>query len=154
MKISYIGIHIYDIPPDADFTAGMLWIYVVGAVYNPILALVKQSVLTFLLRLAGTKPAVRTAVWITAVFNATEMVAVFLVVIFQCTPVEAAWKPEMVSEGRAHCINSIAFGLATGALTILTDLCTLALPIYIFFGLNINRRTKFALIFVFLLGFL
>lgn len=153
MKLAYIGIHIWDVPKDADFAAGLLWIYIVGAVYNPILALVKQSVLTLLLRLAGTKPAVRTAVWITAIFNAAEMVAVFLAVIFQCTPIEAFWKPQLLAEG-GHCIEAVPFGLATGCLTILTDLATLALPIYIFFDLKINKRTKIALIFVFLLGFL
>jgi hypothetical protein len=151
MKLLYIGIHYWDVPTNYDPTSGLLWVYIVGAVYNPILAIVKQSVLIFLLRLGGPKTGVRTAVWIVSALNVTEMIAVFLVVIFQCNPIRANW--DLALAPTAKCINQATFGLTTGALTILTDLTTLAIPMYIFYGLRINRRTKVALILVFLLGF-
>ena len=151
MKLLYIGIHYWNVPTPFDPTSGLIWIYVVGAVYNPILAIVKQSVLIFLLRLSGPKTGVRMAVWIVSGFNVAEMIAVFLVVIFQCNPIAANW--DLASAPTAKCVNQSTFGLTTGALTILTDLTTLAIPIYIFFGLKINRRIKLALILVFMLGF-
>lgn len=151
MKLLYIGIHYWDVPATFDPTRGLLWIYIVGALYNPILAIVKQSVLIFLLRLSGPKTGVRTAVWIVSAFNVAEMIAIFLVVIFQCSPIAANW--DLALAPSAKCVNQSTFGLATGVLTILTDLATLAIPIYIFFGLRINRRIKLALILVFMLGF-
>ena len=158
MKLLFVGIHYWDVPMGdvlANLPKGLMWIYIVGLVYNPILAVVKQSVLVLLLRVAGDgKPYLRTAVWITAVFNAAEMVAVFLVVIFQCSPIEANWNVALLAPGGGgKCIDQIAFGLSTAVLTIVTDLFVLALPIYIFFDLQINKRTKLALIFVFMLGF-
>jgi hypothetical protein len=152
MKLLYVGIHYWDVPADYDPTPGLLWTYIVGAVYNPILAIVKQSVLVFLLRLASTKAGVRYAVWIVSAFNIAEMIAVFLVVIFQCIPIAANWDTAL--DATAKCIDQSVFGLTTGALTILTDLFTLALPIYIFFNLKINKKTKIALNVAFLLGFM
>lgn len=151
MKLLYVGIHFWEVPANFDPTAGLMWIYIVGAIYNPILAIVKQSVLIFLLRLGGTKDGVRAVVWIVSVFNVAEMIAVFFAVIFQCSPIAANW--DLALAPTAHCFDASVFGLTTGGLTILTDLFTLAIPIYIFFDLRINKRTKMALILVFMLGF-
>jgi hypothetical protein len=151
MKLLYIGIHYWEVPATFNPTSGLLWIYVVGAVYNPILAIVKQSVLIFLLRLGGPKTGVHTAVWIVSAFNVAEMIAVFLVVIFQCNPIKANW--DLVLAPTAKCVNQTVFGLTTGGLTILTDLTTLAIPLYIFHSLKINKRAKLALMLVFMLGF-
>lgn len=155
MKKLYIGIHYWETPKYASpaemlraLEPGLIWTYAVGAIYNPILAIVKQSILIFLLRLGGTKPGVRTVVWITAVFNAALMVAVFLVVIFQCNPINHNWK--LYEPGT--CIKQTEFGVSTACLTILTDLIALALPFYIFLDLKIAKRTKIALLFVFALG--
>jgi hypothetical protein len=153
MKLLFVGIHYYDVPVDADFTPGLIWIYIVGAVYNPILAIVKQSILIFLLRLGGTKTGVMTTVWVVSAFNVAEMIAVFFTVLFQCTPIELNWKPVMLAEG-GHCINQAAFGISTAVLTIVTDVITLAIPIYIFVGLNMKLATKMALIVVFMMGFM
>ncbi|KAI0011537.1 hypothetical protein F4779DRAFT_573135 [Xylariaceae sp. FL0662B] len=149
MKALYIGIHYYDVPLETiDATKGLIWIYVVGAVYNPILALVKQSVLIFLLRFSGIKSFIRQVVWGTIIFNTALMVAVFFTVIFQCLPIEKNWKP--LAEGQ--CIKQFDFGISTACLTILTDLIAVALPFYIFLGLKMNKRRKIGLIAVFMLG--
>ncbi|RYO76027.1 hypothetical protein DL766_007702 [Monosporascus sp. MC13-8B] len=150
MKKMFIGIRYWDVPPVFDITPGLMWIYTVGAVYNPILALVKQSVLIFLLRFAGVKSLIRNVVWTTTIFNAALMVAVFFVVLFQCIPVEMNWNPLV----QGHCIQQFKFGVSTACLTILTDLIAVALPFYIVLGLNMNRRRKIGLIGVFMLGIL
>ncbi|KAI3547251.1 integral membrane protein [Colletotrichum filicis] len=95
MKELYIGIHYWDVPLPMNPTTGMIWIYIVGAVYNPILALVKQSVLIFLIRFSGVKDVVRYVVWATATLNLALMIATFVAVIFQCTPIEKNWKPTL-----------------------------------------------------------
>ncbi|OLN87817.1 hypothetical protein CCHL11_00418 [Colletotrichum chlorophyti] len=148
MKELHIGMHYWDVPTPMDPTKGMIWIYIVGAVYNPILALVKQSVLIFLLRFSGVKNVVRNIVWGTAIFNFALMIATFFTVIFQCTPIEMNWKPMMPG----NCIEQFTFGVSTACLTILTDLIAVALPFYIFLGLKMNRKRKIGLMVVFMLG--
>ncbi|KAI2606606.1 hypothetical protein GGR54DRAFT_652290 [Hypoxylon sp. NC1633] len=150
MKALYIGIHYYDVPPTFNPTEGLIWIYAVGAIYQPILTLVKQSVLVFLLRFAGIKAGIRQIVWGTIIFNNVLMVAIFIVVIFQCTPIEMNWN--LSTPG--VCIDHFSFGIAAACLTILTDIVSVALPFYIFLGLQIQQNRKIGLIAVFMLGIL
>lgn len=150
MKELFIGIHYYDVPLPIDPTQGLIWIYVVGAVYQPILTLVKQSVLVFLLRFSGIKAGVRYVVWGTVIFNTLLMVAIFITVIFQCIPIEMNWHPLVLG----HCIEQFKFGVVAACMTIMTDIISVALPFYIFLGLKINKNRKIALIGVFMLGIL
>ncbi|KAK1542027.1 integral membrane protein [Colletotrichum paranaense] len=148
MKELYIGIHYWDVPLPMNPTTGMIWIYIVGAVYNPILALVKQSVLIFLIRFSGVKDVVRYVVWATATFNLALMIATFVAVIFQCTPIEKNWKPTLAGS----CLEQFSFGISTACLTILTDLVSVGLPFYIFLGLKMQKKRKIGLMIVFMLG--
>ncbi|XXG97465.1 hypothetical protein Hte_003767 [Hypoxylon texense] len=148
MKSLYIGIHYYDVPQPFDPTEGLIWIYVVGAVYQPILTLVKQSILVFLLRFSGIKASIRYIVWATIIFNTALMVAIFVTVIFQCTPIELNWHPTVPGS----CIQQFSFGVVAACMTIVTDIIALALPIWVFMGLQMNNKKKFALIGIFTLG--
>ncbi|KAI1802340.1 hypothetical protein F4811DRAFT_563320 [Daldinia bambusicola] len=148
IKALYIGIHYYDVPPSFDPTEGLIWIYVVGAVYQPILTLVKQSVLVFLLRFSGVKAGVRYVVWGTIVFNTVLMIAILLTVIFQCTPIELNWHPLVPG----NCIQQFTFGVVAACMTIMTDIVSVVLPFYIFLSLKIKKNRKMALIGVFMLG--
>ncbi|KAL7624628.1 hypothetical protein AAE478_006197 [Parahypoxylon ruwenzoriense] len=150
MKSLFIGIHYYDVPMPFDPTEGLIWIYIVGAVYQPILTLVKQSVLVFLLRFSGIKSGVRYVVWGTIIFNTLLMVAIFITVIFQCIPIEMNWHPLVPG----HCIEQFKFGVVAACMTIMTDVVAVALPFYIFLGLKINKNRKIGLIGVFMLGIL
>lgn len=146
--MNFIGIHFYDVPQGTDPTPGLIWIFVVGAVYNPVLAFVKQSVLLFILRIAGLDIRVRIVSWVTSFINMAEMLAVFLVVIFQCSPVESFWD---LSLGQ-RCIDQKSFALSTALLTILTDVIMVALPFWVFLGLQMSNKKKIALILVFSMG--
>jgi len=153
MKTNFIGIHIYNVPSPGTYpaTPGLIWNFAVQVLYNPILALVKTSVLIFLLRLGGQKPGVRMTIHALNFSNIALMIAIFLVVMFQCWPVDYNWNPN-IADG--HCIKQDVFYLATAALTILTDVLVLALPIWIFADLKMALKLKLALMFVFLLGFM
>lgn len=148
IKEAFVGIHFYDIPPNANLSSGLIWIFFVGAIYNPVLAFVKQSVLVFILRIAGLNQRVRMVCYLTSVFNMAEMVSALVVVIFQCKPVESFWHVELGQE----CINQEAFAISTTLLTILTDIVVVALPFYVFLGLQMSRKKKIALILVFSMG--
>jgi hypothetical protein len=148
IKTNFVGIPGNQVPPH-DMMESQIWNYAVQILYNPILALVKASVLIFLLRLFGQKDGVRTYILVLNTANILQMLAVFFAIVFQCMPIEFNWNPN-IRGGR--CINQRVLYTSTASFTILTDLLVLALPAYIFSDLKIPKKTKIALLFVFLLG--
>ncbi|KAL2201834.1 CFEM domain-containing protein [Sarocladium strictum] len=152
MRKNFIGVHGVDIPPWFDRQEALRWNYMVQALYNPILALVKTSVLLFLLRISGQNKRVRMYIHALNAFNIALMIAIFFVVIFQCTPVSLAWEIAGPNPPEGTCINGPVFITLTAALTILTDILVLVLPFWIFLGLQMPRRVKWALLGVFALG--
>jgi hypothetical protein len=117
--------------------------------YNPIIALVKNSVLIFLLRLAGNRKSVKQSIWALVALNTALMLAIFIVVIFQCTPIQYNWNPTI--EG-GHCVQQGAFYVSTSTVTLFTDILVLALPFWIVMDLKMTRKMKFAVIGIFFLG--
>ncbi|ORY69615.1 uncharacterized protein BCR38DRAFT_419577 [Pseudomassariella vexata] len=149
IKTNFIGISIHDIPPH-DPTPGAIWNYAVQILYNPILALVKTSVLLSLLRLFGQTPGVRRFILWVNTANLAAMVGILVAVVLQCYPIEKTWEP--LREGT--CIDRRILFVTMASFNILTDLLVLGIPLRILSGLKIPTRTQFALMFVFLLGFL
>lgn len=119
--------------------------------YNPILALVKSSVLIFLSRLFGQKDWIRRFLLWLNVANISQMVAVFFAITLQCLPIAFNWDPT-IRGGR--CVDRRVLFISTAVFNIVTDLLILGLPLWVFSSLKIPKRTKIALLFVFLLGFL
>lgn len=152
MRTAYLGVHTLDIPAAADLSLGMQWNYVIQILYNPILALVKSSVLLFLLRFSGHRRSVKYCIHVLNIFNLALMLAIFLVVIFQCTPIAYFWQQLRDPTASGTCIDSGLFVVSTAGLTILTDVLVLALPLWIFLGLQMKWKAKLAVISVFLLG--
>lgn len=127
----------------------LFWNWIMQVLYNPILALVKSSILVFLLRLGGHRRAIRYSIYGLNVFNILQMIAIFLVVICQTIPIKAYWTLETP---RQHQIDSPIFYIITAIITIITDFLVLAIPIWIFTGLNMRTAAKIGLILVFLMG--
>ena len=65
-----------------------------------------------------------------------------------CLPVRALWDVEV----RATCGNRNADWVAIGVLNIFTDILVVGLPIFMVWGLQIQKEKKFALSFIFGLG--
>ncbi|EFQ27998.1 CFEM domain-containing protein [Colletotrichum graminicola] len=153
MRYAFLGVHVYDIPLQADSRLGFQWNYIIQLLYNPILALVKTSMLMFLLRLSGQKRSVRLAIIGLNVFNIALMIAIFFTIVFQCQPISYFWEKAGRNPPKdGKCIDTGAFYVSTAALTIFTDVVFLALPFWIFLGLNMPARVKIALLAVFALG--
>ena len=150
IKTNFIGIPAEQVPRH-DPTQGLIWAYAVQILYNPILALVKSSVLIFLSRLFGQKDGVRRFILWLNVANIAQMIAVFFAITLQCLPISFNWD-FTVRDGR--CVDRRVLYTCTAVINIVTDLLVLGLPIWIFTSLKIPKRTKIALMFVFLLGFL
>lgn len=68
MKLMFFGIHYWNIPANPDMMLAYKRSYSMAVVYNPILALVKISVLTFILRFASVMDTIRYLVWTTIAF--------------------------------------------------------------------------------------
>lgn len=130
----------------------MVWNFIGQILYNPILAIVKSSVLLFMLRLGGHRREVRLTIHALNVFNIALAIGIFVTVIFQCTPVSFFWVRMTDPTAQGTCVNTSVFYVATAALTILTDLMVLAFPFWIFMGLKLALRVRLALIGVFALG--
>lgn len=67
----FLGFHVEDIPADADLMIGLSWNYAAQLLYNPVLALVKISVLVFLYRLGGHRTSVLYAVYFVGICEST-----------------------------------------------------------------------------------
>ncbi|KAF7553344.1 hypothetical protein G7Z17_g3728 [Cylindrodendrum hubeiense] len=149
VRLAYVGFHNKEVPEVYDLAASLWWFYFAQMVYNPILALVKASVLVFLYRLGGQKQKVRWSIHALSAFNAAHAVAVFFVALLQCLPIEANW--DMEAKANAVCIQK-EFHVISSFLVLLTDFLVLALPFWIFLGLKMPVGTKVALIAVFMVG--
>lgn len=68
--------------------------------------------------------------------------------IFSCQPIHKFW--DLTAPG--HCINLEAFWFSFSAFNIVTDIAVLILPIPVLVGLQLPKRQKISLIFVFALG--
>jgi hypothetical protein len=151
IKTNYIGIDRDEIPP-FDPRLALIWTLVVHILYYPTMALVKSSVLIFLLRLGGHTRQLRFVIHCLNGINLAAMVAVVGVSIGQCTPVSFFW--DFTIPG-GSCINGPVFYLIQTGLNLLTDTFTLGLPIWVFkYSTQMGRRMKLATLYVFFLGFM
>ncbi|KAM7194245.1 hypothetical protein V8F33_007391 [Rhypophila sp. PSN 637] len=150
MKMMYLGIHVWDIPPPGTYdpTLGKILNYIVVMLYNPELALVKSSVLFFLLRLGGHQLYLRRSIQILNWSNIALTLAILFASIFTCVPVHKYWTADV--PGR--CNDEQAQYLVTSGLTVLTDVLVLIIPIKIVIGLQVARKMKIILICVLCAG--
>jgi hypothetical protein len=117
--------------------------------YNPILALVKSSLLFFLLRLGGHRRSIRWSIYALNAFNIALMIAIFLTVILQTIPIRAFWDQSLTPQ---HQIDGPVFYISTAIITIVTDFLVLLIPLWVFVGLKMRLAAKLGLIVVFLTG--
>ena len=82
------------------------------------------------------------------VFMVCHGTAFFFVVAFQCVPVRSIWDREIVGQ----CVNSQALIYAGAGFSIFEDFAIMLLPIFELKGLNLSRRKRIALGFMFALG--
>ncbi|KAL1837086.1 hypothetical protein VTJ49DRAFT_4296 [Mycothermus thermophilus] len=150
IKTNFIGIPPERVPPH-DPTPGLVWTYAVQILYNPILALVKSSVLIFLGRLFGQKNWIRRFLLWLNVINISQMVAVFFAILLQCIPVAFNWDPTIPG---GYCVDRRVLYISTAVFNIVMDILIIGFPLWIFSKLRIPKRTKIGLLIVFTLGFL
>jgi hypothetical protein len=105
--------------------------------------------LIFILHIGGKRKGVRWMVYTVITLTALQAVGVFFGVTFACVPVSASWTPTEMAN--AKCIN-VAFHVTISSFTVLTDFMVLALPFYVFLGLQMRKSTKVAVLLCFASG--
>ena len=81
-------------------------------------------------------------------FVLLNLVSNFLAFLLQCLPVSSFWQPQI----QHHCITQDPFYLSVAALSLVSDVFILIMPMPMVWGLNISRQRKIGLSLVFLLG--
>ncbi|PNS13912.1 hypothetical protein CAC42_1403 [Sphaceloma murrayae] len=118
------------------------------------ICLAKISICLLLIRLVKHRGYVW-FLWGLLIFLALYHIACELTIVLACIPTRAMW--DFSARATARCISTPTFtalGVVNSSLNILTDVLLAVLPIPVILAMQLNKRTKFALSFVMLLGFI
>ncbi|PVH96315.1 hypothetical protein DM02DRAFT_687949 [Periconia macrospinosa] len=135
IKLGYFGWRKEDVPASFNPSAGLYFFYIAQIFYNPILAFVKCSILVFILHIGRRRKGVPWMVYSVITLTVLQALAVFLGVLLQCLPIAANWDSTL--RPTAKCIDP-SFHVTISSVTVLTDLMVLALPFYVFLGLQVG----------------
>ena len=109
-------------------------------IYTLISGLIKVSICLLYLRVF---PNIRIICLATIAFVTAMSVAIILATIFQCSPVDAVYDEQKYKH--YTCFASIPFWYATAALSLVTDIWILLLPLKTVLGLHLRTRKRFVI---------
>ncbi|KAF7131116.1 hypothetical protein CNMCM5793_004103 [Aspergillus hiratsukae] len=115
---------------------------------------VKISLAFFLLRFASQNKFLKKFIIGALVFLILFTIACVLTLVFQCYPVSAAW--DYSQRATAKCYSNktyLAIGEFNSAINIVTDFVFATLPVFMFYNIQINKRTKASLMGILSLGY-
>lgn len=122
-------------------------VYIAENIYVVVLGLVKLSVLVFYLDIFP-QAWFRYITFAVIAFVSTSTAVLTFLTIFQCKPVAYFWNRDL----RGACININALAYANSAMSIVQDVLIVALPIPVLSKLQLGRKKKIGVIFMFALG--
>ena len=117
--------------------------------YATDITLVKCSILCLYLRIFGVDRKFRMICYGMMAFVVAWGVAVILVTIFQCKPVEAGWDKTIAGK---QCFNLGHFVIGSNVPNIIADAAIIALPIPRIWELQLSLGRKVGLVAIFLLA--
>lgn len=124
--------------------------YAFSVLYNPALMATKTSILIFYLGLSETQKIFRWATIATLVVVNAGGLALTILNVAQCRPVNAAWMVPIPET--AHCTNIVTIYLSSAPLNIITDLAILFLPMPILTSMRLPKKQKIILVVTFGFG--
>ncbi|KAI2637323.1 hypothetical protein GGS21DRAFT_511075 [Xylaria nigripes] len=141
------GVHKAELSPDTitNFMKN-LWAFML--VWAVAVFSVKIGILLFYWRVFKRTASFRVSAIIVTFISIAIFLSNFFIYIFQCSPIEKFWKPEV--EG--SCINRITFYLVSAIINVFGDVLVLSLPLPIIWRLQTSRSKKWSLSLLFLLG--
>lgn len=160
--LSWQGYHYFDIPKLSVQQKVQAAKYDIAnqLLYNPILAVVKTSVIVFLWRLEDRRKSVRLALSALFTFNICLMISIFLADLLQCSPIHYYYdhyRMDTVVDGKVvkkggTCIMQVNFFLISAGFSVLTDILILLIPAAILQNLRMATKNKIAVWAVMSLG--
>ncbi|GJN84542.1 hypothetical protein PLIIFM63780_008099 [Purpureocillium lilacinum] len=150
------GRHVWVNPPDA-VRAWAIGLFTAELAYFCTLLCVKWSILAFYWRSFKIRQSIKVPIWALAIITLCWGIAVILVTLFQCVPIQAWWQrfdpvnplpPSAYTCG----VDSRKFFYGNAIPTIVTDILMLALPTPYIWHLHLPRGQKLALAGIFLVG--
>lgn len=117
-------------------------------VYVVAVALVKLSILSMYLRIFPSREF-KIGAYVIGFIVIGWAIAIVLVCIFQCNPIEMAWQPWLTT---GTCINLKGSFIGNGVPNILTDVAILAMPVKQVWHLHATMAQKVSLLCTFGLG--
>jgi len=124
------------------------WVF--SVLYNPALMATKTSILVFYLTLSKNQKVFRWATIATLVVVNVGGLALTVLNIVQCRPVNAAWASPVPAT--ATCTNIVTIYLSSAPLNIITDLAIFFLPMPILTSMRLPKKQKIILIITFGFG--
>lgn len=116
-------------------------------VYSTTVGVIKISILLMYTRIFPTR-GFRIAALVLGSVSVSWVIAIICVSVFQCTPIEKIWDPNVPGT----CINLKGSFIGNAIPNILTDVAILSLPVKIVWGLHASVVHRLSVSFVFLLG--
>jgi hypothetical protein len=117
--------------------------------YFSVVTAIKVSILLMYRRLFSVDASFRLHSLILGIVVFVFWVAASLATVFNCNPVKYNWIGLVLEE---HCFNFNVFWMVTGSVEVVIDTVILALPVRLVLRLELSRKQKASIVFVFLLG--
>ena len=111
--------------------------------------LAKISLLFFYLRLSPERNF-RIIIYVLISLFALYGLIYAMISLFGCQPIKASW--DLAAQATGKCIDKFGFFLAASVANVVMDLVILLLPLRIVIPLQIPRRQKMSLLFLFTTG--
>ncbi len=127
----------------------VLILFIVNLVYNTGLSLVKMSVLIFYIRIFGSVQAYKVAFWILGAIILGWYIAVTLLALFNCVPLNKLWNPSI----SGHCVSQHSAFLGATISNFIVDFMILFLPMPMLWQLHLETSRKIGLVAVFTAGY-
>jgi hypothetical protein len=129
------------------------WFWIETIIYGPFIFVTKLSI--FLLYFRLLVPTRWSVLW-TTIHIFTGISACFYIIltavkIFQCSPIEQAWKRQR-RQGDQHCINMPVVLQVSGLFNAISDALILLVPIKACWNLRFSLKKKMAICAVFTIG--
>ncbi|KAL4954710.1 hypothetical protein BDW69DRAFT_205025 [Aspergillus filifer] len=144
------------IAANGDFEKIQKWFWGHAIIIVLGISLVKISIGFFLLRFTNQKKFLKPFIFGSLIFLALFTIACMLTLILQCIPIPAAWDLALRLKKGTKCYSNATYlkiGKFNSAINIVTDFIYATLPVFMFYGIQVNRRTKASLMGILSLGY-
>ncbi|KAJ5664620.1 hypothetical protein N7462_011433 [Penicillium macrosclerotiorum] len=128
--------------------AAYMWFFIAQTPYKLALGSTKASIVLLYLRIFITQTFQRVGKVYLGVIGVWTVASV-LVTILQCIPIQASWDKKIVNKA---CVDKNAWWYAFATINTATDFLIAILPIQPILHLNLAKRDKLGLLFVFGVG--